>query len=63
LSDQLAVEVPDIEIDSVVDYIVAVSDTEDEQFEPAADTLEYISYGSGYSFGEAACVDPYGVGS
>jgi len=51
-------EVPDVEMDSVVDFVVAVSDTEDEQFEPAADALEYIPVGSVPSFGEAAHVDP-----
>ena len=59
MSDQLVtivMEAPDVEIDSVVDYIVAISDTEDEQFEPAADA--YSLPGAVPSFSEVACVDP-----
>ena len=60
---QRATEVPHVEMDSVVDFVVAVSDTEDEQFKVAADALEYIPVGSVPSFGEATRVDPYSVGS
>ena len=47
-------EVPDVEMDSIVDFVVAVSDTEDEKFEPSADALEYIRVGSVFSSCEAA---------
>ena len=66
MSDQLVaivMESPDIEIDCVVDYVVAVSDTEDEQFEPVADTVEYSLPRAVPSFGEAAWADPNSVGS
>ena len=62
-SNQLVMEVPDVEMDSIVDFVITILDVEDEQFEPAADALEYIPVGSVSSFGEAAHADPYSIGS
>ena len=39
-------DIPNVELDSVVDLVVPVSDTEDGRVESAADALEYISVSS-----------------
>ena len=51
-------DIPDVQVDSVVDLVIPVLDMEDGRVELAADALEYISVSS---FGEATRRDPYSI--
>ena len=54
---------PDVELDSVVDMVIPVLDTEDVRVVSTADAVGYVPLGGLSSIGEAVRSDPSGTGS